>query len=131
MVVDIIGSFKFPKIVEEQHEEGADDGSQGFVNNDIVSFPNKIVIKELDKPVIPLTVELDFDNMNIDRDTVSNYFGVDNFSEVARKVLGNFTEDEDGKYVTLIYGGNTYPSSKRLHITLDDIKKLGCKYTIK
>lgn len=131
MVVDIIGSFKFPKPVETDEEEGADDGSQGFVNDDIVSFPNAIEIKELDSPIVPLTVELDFDNMVIDRDTVVNYFGVNNFNDVVRKVLGNFSEDNNGKKVILKYNGNIYPSTKRLNITLDDIKKLGCTYTIK
>lgn len=131
MVVDIVGSFKFPKPVEAGDEEGMDDGSQGFVNNEIISFPNDIEIKVLDNPIIPLTVELDFDNMITDRDTVINYFGADNFNDVIKKVLGNFSEDNNGKRVVLKYNGHTYKSSKRVNITLDDIKKLGCTYTIK
>ena len=131
MVVDIVGSFKFPKPVEAGDEEGMDDGSQGFVNNEIISFPNDIEIKVLDNPIIPLTVELDFDNMITNRDTVINYFGADNFNAVIKNVLGNFSEDNNGKRVVLKYNGHTYKASKRVNITLDDIKKLGCTYTIK
>lgn len=130
MVVDVKGSFKFPKPVENTGDEVEDEASQGFVNNDIISFPDKIVIKDLDKPMVPISVELDFDHMSVNRELVANYFGASNFNDVAKKVLGNFTEDEYGKNVVLIHGGCKYPSSKKLNITLDDIKKMGCKYKI-
>lgn len=129
MVVDVFGSFKFPKAVESDGEE-ADENAQGFVNNDIVSFPKNIAIKELDNPIVPLKIELDFDNMVVGKETVADYFGVDNYNEVAKKILGSFSTDDNGKILVLKLGGNIYPSSRKVNITLDDIKKLGCSYKV-
>lgn len=129
MVVDVFGSFKFPKAVETDGEED-DENAQGFVNNDIVSFPKNIAIKELDNPIVPLKIELDFDNMVVSKETVADYFGVDNYNEVAKKILGNFSTDDNGKILVLKLGGNIYPSNRKVNITLDDIKKLGCSYKV-
>lgn len=137
-VVDIIGSFKYPKAVEEHYDEnGAEDGgqenSQGFVNNDIVSFPSSIVNKDLDNPFVPISVELDFDNMLADKEMVMAYYGEDSFRGVVSKLLTKFTEkkSENGKKITLKYLGFSYEPILNVDITLDEIKKLGCSYTIK
>lgn len=129
MVVDMIGAFKFPKIVEEQ-EENSNDETQGFVNTDTVCFPKAIQIKSLEKPFIPLSVELDFDNMMVDRAMVAGYFGLETFNDVIRKLLTKTTDSVKGKNVTIINGGNKFTSPKRLDITLDEIKKIGCAYKV-
>lgn len=129
MAVDIRGSFKFPKIVEH-HDENGDDENTGFVNNDIVCFPNSIELKALDTPIVPMRVELNFDSMIVDKEVVVSYYGAANFNEVIKGLLSKEASDEDGKYISIIHGGNVYSANKKINITMDEIKKLGCEYKI-
>ena len=131
MVVDIGGTFKFPKVVEDaDYDEESDDNSQAFINNEIISFPSSIVIRRLENSYVPLKIELDFDNMVIEKQIVSEYFGFDSFNDIITNIIGKFTEKDEGKILSIKYLGKEYTSPNKVSITLDDIQKLGCKYKI-
>lgn len=131
-VVDIKGSFKYPKLTESNYnEEGGEENSQGFVNNDIISFPESIVVKELQTPNIPVHIELDFDNMRFDKDIVKEYFGANTYEDVISKILGKFTTAENGKYLSIKYDGNCFTRTEKVDVSLDEVKKLGCSYTVR
>ena len=125
MVVDLTGSFKFPKLVED--EETSD--LQGYVNTDIVTFPWSIEIKKLVDDYVPLRVELNLNKYRLDNSVVSNYFCESDLSVILKRVLTQ-SSDDNGKSIRIYYKDTIYESNKLWNITLDDIEKLGCEYKI-
>lgn len=135
MVLDIVGDFSFPNLELEDDNENDEDENAKPKSTEVAAFPKSIVIKTVSNPYVRKSVIIDLDEFIIDKNIVFGYFGVNNLEELIKNVLSKLVVDENTdsslvRDITFKYLGREFKYKKKTYISMDMLKKLGCKYTM-
>lgn len=127
-VVDITGTFKFPKINEEESNSDEYDDIRKF--DDIICFPRDIKVKALEQSFICPKVVINLDELVFERKMIENYFGESDVQNIMTKLFAKKSPDNLGKEIILRKNGNTYKILKGIDVSLADIHKLGYEWKL-